>query len=87
MSGGWSPWWQCAACGGDKTGANGIRCRCAEATIPEPRERQLLRAVQLLSQEVEAHERRIEALEKDKARLSAALEAIWRALAAYTEAR
>jgi hypothetical protein len=54
---------------------------------PEPREQQLLRAVKLLAQEVEAHEREIEGLRRDKERLGAALEAIWRALAAYTEAR
>ncbi len=51
------------------------------------REARLLRAVQLLAEEVEAHERRIEALEKEKRHRDAALEAIWRALAAYTEAR
>jgi prefoldin subunit 5 len=55
--------------------------------LSEEREQRLLRAVQLLAEEVEAHERRIEALEQEKRHRDAALEAIWRALAAYTEAR
>jgi hypothetical protein len=81
----------CTRCGEGPSISLGLCVGCRAILeynpTPEPREARLLRAVQLLSTEVEAHEREIEGLEKDKARLSAALEAIWRALAAYTEAR
>lgn len=32
---GWRPWWQCPRCEGDRTGANGIPCRCpGRAMVP-----------------------------------------------------